>query len=84
MALGTLVVCPVHKGDHSIHLPDHNCFRPAYTIPDLVRAAESALALPADKAQQMRANARQTAEKHNLLRERQAFLDVLHNIDQLW
>ena len=44
----------------------------------------SALALPPDRAQQIRANARQTAETHSLLREQQAFLDVLHNIDQLW
>lgn len=84
MALGTLVVCPVHEGEHSIYLPGHNCFRPNYTVAELAQAAESALALSPDQAQQMRANARQTAETHSLLRERQAFLDVLHNIDQLW
>jgi hypothetical protein len=40
--------------------------------------------LPPDRAKQILANARQTAEAHSLLRERQAFLDVLHNVDQLW
>ena len=84
MAMGTLVVCPVHAGERSIYLPGHNCFRPNYTIEELVQATESALALPLDRAKQIRANARQTAETHSLLRERQAFLDVLHNVDQLW
>jgi glycosyltransferase involved in cell wall biosynthesis len=84
MALGTLVVCPDCVGNRSFCLPGHNCFRPNYTAEELVQAAESALALLPDQAQQIRANARQTAETHSLLRERQAFLDVLHNIDQLW
>lgn len=84
MALGTLVVCPAHAGDHSIYHHGHNCFRPDYTLEELVQATESALALTPDQARQIRANARQTAEKHGLLRERRAFLDVLHNVDQLW
>jgi glycosyltransferase involved in cell wall biosynthesis len=84
MAMGTLVVCPVHAGEHSIYLPGRNCFRPGYTIGNLIQATESALALPPDQARQISANARQTAEAHSLLRERRAFFDVLHNIDQLW
>jgi glycosyltransferase involved in cell wall biosynthesis len=84
MALGTLVVCPDCIGNRSFCLPGHNSFRPKYAFEEVVRAAESALALPPDQAQQIRANARQTAEAHSLFRERQAFLDVLHNIDQLW
>ena len=84
MALGTLVVCPDCVGNRSFCLPGYNAFRPSYTSEDLVRAAESALALAPDQAQQVRANARQTADTHSLLRERRAFLDVLHNIDQLW
>jgi hypothetical protein len=84
MALGTLVVCPDCVGNRSFCLPDHNAFRPDYTFAEIVRAAESALALPPDQAQRIRTNARRTAESHSLVRERQAFLEVLHNIDQLW
>ncbi len=84
MALGTLVVCPDCVGNRSFCLPDHNAFRPDYTFAEIVRAVESALALPPSQAQQIVANARQTAETHSLLRARQAILDVLHNIDQLW
>lgn len=84
MALGTLVVCPDCVGNRSFCLPGHNAFRPDYAFEELVRAAESALALAPDRTRQIRANARRTVEMHSLLRERRAFLDVLHNIDQLW
>jgi glycosyltransferase involved in cell wall biosynthesis len=84
MALGTLVVCPDCVGNRSFCLPGHNAFRPNYTLEGLVRAAETALALPSDQAEQIQANTRRTVDMHSLLRERQAFLDVLQNIDQLW
>jgi hypothetical protein len=84
MALGTLVVCPDCVGNRSFCLPGHNAFRPNYTLEELVLAAESSLSLSPDQAQQIRANARRTVETHSLLRERQAFLDMLQNIDQLW
>jgi glycosyltransferase involved in cell wall biosynthesis len=84
MALGTLVVCPDCVGNRSFCLPGHNSFRPDYKVAELARATESALALTPDQAKQMRANARQTAERHDLLRERRAFLDVLHDVYRLW
>jgi hypothetical protein len=84
MALGTLVVCPDCIGNRSFCLPGHNAFRPEYTVDDIVRDAESALALSPDEARQLRDNAIQTAAEHTLSREREAFLGVLHNIDELW
>ncbi len=84
MALGTLVVCPDCVGNRSFCLPGHNAFRPGYAVEEVVQAAEAALALKPDQVHRIRANARQTAEMHSLLRERRAFLDVLHDIDRLW
>jgi glycosyltransferase involved in cell wall biosynthesis len=84
MALGTLVVCPDCIGNRSFCLPGHNAFRPDYNIDDIVRDAEAALALPPYEARQLRENAAKTAGEHTLSQEREAFLDVLHNIDQLW
>jgi hypothetical protein len=84
MALGTIVVCPDCIGNRSYCLPGHNAFRPNYTIDDIVRDVEAALALSSDEARQLLENARQTAAEHSLGRERQAFLDVLHTIDELW
>jgi hypothetical protein len=84
MALGTIVVCPDCIGNRSYCLPGFNAFRPNYTIDDVVRDVEAALALPIDQARQVLENARQTAAEHSLERERLTFLDVLHNIDELW
>ncbi|MDP9365636.1 MAG: glycosyltransferase [Chloroflexota bacterium] len=84
MALGTIVVCPDCVGNRSFCLPGHNAFRPDYALEEVVGAAESALTLPTERAEELRANARQTAEAHSLHRERKAFLDVLDDVDRLW
>ncbi len=84
MAMGTLIVCPEHHGDHSVYVDGENCFRPAYAIPDLAAAAESALALDPSKVESMRANARRAAEAHGLGVERRAFHEILHNLGDLW
>ena len=84
MALGTLVVCPDCIGNRSFCLPGHNAYRPNYTVDDVVRDTEAALALPPDRAEQLRETARRTADEHSLSREREAFWDVLQNVDQLW
>jgi glycosyltransferase involved in cell wall biosynthesis len=84
MALGTIVVCPDCIGNRSFCLPGQNAFRPEYTLESIVRDAEAALALPPDEARRLRENAFQTTKAHTLAREREAFLDVLHTIDDLW
>ncbi len=84
MALGTIVVCPDCVGNRSFCLPGHNAFRPDYVIDDIVRDVEAALALPPDRALELQENGRRTADAHTLGREREAFLNVLHNIDEVW
>jgi len=84
MALGTLVVCPDCVGNRSFCLPGENAFRPGYTIGEITAAAEEALALSEPQAERMRDRASATAAAHSLERERCAFLEVLHNIDDLW
>lgn len=84
MAMGTLVICPEHHGERAVYRHGQNCLRPAYTGSDLAAAAEAALALDPSQAQAMRASARQTAESHSLEDERQAFHEILHNVDELW
>ncbi|MDP9365629.1 MAG: glycosyltransferase family 1 protein [Chloroflexota bacterium] len=84
LAAGTIVVCPDCIGNRSFCLPGHNAFRPSFALDDLVGAAEAALALPPERAKQMRANALETAGRYSLRRERESFHDVLANIDRLW
>ncbi len=84
MAVGTLVVCPDCVGNRSFCLPGQNSFRPGYALDELVDDAEAALALPLDQVERLRANARNTAEAQSLIREREAFLGVLRDLDRLW
>ena len=83
MALGTVVVCPTVFGNRSFCLPEVNCFRPPYEEDALVAAAEAALGdLP--NLDRMLSNGLQTAREHDLSRERQAFLEILGQVNDLW
>ncbi len=84
MAVGALVICPDVVGNRSFCLPGQNAFRPRYAVEELVRETESALALPPAAACQLLEHGRRTAAAHDLQGERRAFLDLLHNVDQLW
>jgi glycosyltransferase involved in cell wall biosynthesis len=84
MALGTLVVCPDCVGNRSFCLPGENAFRPGYTVDEIIASTEEALSLSAPQVARMCDRASATAATHSLERERGAFLDVLHAIDDLW
>jgi glycosyltransferase involved in cell wall biosynthesis len=84
MALGTLVVCPDCIGNRSFCLPALNAFRPAYQFDDLLAATRSALALSDAEAAEIKQNATETARRHSLEAEREAFGRVLADLDALW
>jgi hypothetical protein len=84
MALGTIVVCPDCVGNRSFCLPGVNALRPAYTIDDLARDTEIALRLTAEEAEGLIAHARETAGRHTLASEREAFGRVLADLETLW
>ncbi len=84
MGVDTLVVCPDCIGNRTFCIPGYNSFRPPFVVEELVEATEAALALPQEQARRMRANALATVERYSLRRERQAFHDVLRNVDRLW
>jgi hypothetical protein len=83
MALGTLVVCPDVPGVEYC-ANGLNCLRPAYNIEALAAAVTAAHSLPRQDADAMRETAHETAILHSLESEREAFHDVLRDIDQLW
>jgi glycosyltransferase involved in cell wall biosynthesis len=84
MALDTLVVCPDCVGNRSFCLPDHNCFRPELSTAALRTAAEAARRLAPSEVSTYLANARETFARHDLMRERKDFLEILGQVDQLW
>jgi glycosyltransferase involved in cell wall biosynthesis len=83
MALGTLVVSADCVGNRSFCLPGVNCLRPAFTEESVVCAAETALALEPAQAAQLTGQGLATATAHSLEAERQAFIQVLQDVDTL-
>ena len=84
MALETIVVCPDCVGNRSFCLPGVNAFRPTFALDDLVQATEAALALSAAEAARLTQSARETARRHSPQAERDAFVQVLRDLDAIW
>jgi glycosyltransferase involved in cell wall biosynthesis len=83
MAAGTLVVCPDCIGNRSFCLPGENCFRPDYDQDAIVAAAEEALGDEA-RSEILRTRALEAVRAHDMPGERQAFLDILDRVNELW
>jgi len=83
MALGTLVVCPRVPGTEYCQ-DAYNCLYPEYTLESLRSAAEAALALSESQRRRMLEHANEAVMRHDLRRERESFLEILRNVDQLW
>lgn len=81
MALGTLVICPDCVGNRSFCYHTDNCLRPDYTLEGILCAIDSALKLDDSRKNQMIANAYAIANKHSIIKERDAFLKILENIE---
>ena len=84
MAMRRIVVCPDCVSNRVYSRPERNCFQPGYSAEAIAGAVESALDLSKEEAKQMRDKAAATAAAYTLEREREAFLDVLSNLDSLW
>lgn len=84
MALETLVVCPDCVGNRSFCIPGETAFRPDYDFDQLIAATEAALTLPAAEANRMLEQGRAMARRHSLPAEREAFHQVLADLDELW
>lgn len=84
MGLGTYVICPDCIGNRDFCLPNYNCFRPDYTKEAIIDAVQQALQLPENQLKTLLTNAQETFTQHSLESERQKFLAILDNIDQIW
>jgi hypothetical protein len=80
MALETVVVCPDCVGNRGFCVPDENCFRPDYSSESIVEAARAALLLPPAERQRLLLGGRQAVLRHDLMKERQAFLEILEDV----
>lgn len=83
MALGALVICPDCIGNRG-YMNGRNALFPPYDLPALIAATETALTMPEAARAAMLQEARETVARHQPEVEREAFGDVLRNLDQLW
>lgn len=84
MAAGTLVICPDCVGNRSFCLDNWNCWRPEYKLANIFQAVEQALIADPSQRQEIHSHAQLTVAKHDLIAERQAFLEILAKASQLW
>jgi hypothetical protein len=77
-------MCPDCMGNRSYSLPGRNCLQPAYTMDALAQATLAILSLPFERREAMLAEGKRAAERHDLLTERRAFLNILETTEDLW
>lgn len=78
MALGSLVIVPTAVGNDYC-IDGFNCIVPKYNIHGILEAIKSAIGLSPSKSGEIIGNAKNTALKHNLQREQNAFKEILKN-----
>lgn len=84
MASGCLVICPDCIGNRGFCIDRETCFVPSYTLNSLVDAVKTACNMDAALKNKMLAMSTAKAANHTLDKEREAFLKILNNIDELW
>lgn len=84
MALEAIVICPDCIGNRSFCIDKYNSFMPSYDQDSLWSALQTALLLSKEEQKVMLENAINTARAHELQHEFRQFLDIMHNIKNLW
>lgn len=84
MAMRRITVSPDCVANRAYCVPGKNGFLPEYTADAIVTAAESALNLSKQESLAIAEQAERTAFNYRMERERDAFLDVLSRVDELW
>jgi len=84
MSLGILVVCPDSVGNRSFCLDGVTCLMPGYSVEQIVQATIQATTMTEMEANGIKSEGLKMVEKHGILEERRAFLDILDNLEQIW
>lgn len=84
MALGTVVICPDVGGNRDYCHAYENCLMPVYQIDSVFHSVIQALTLVQYQREAVLMNAQLTVQNHRLEKEQSSFLDILHNLDNIW
>lgn len=84
MACGSLVIVPhaVGNKDHCRH--EENCLVPEFDFKSIMQMTLRALKMPKVEKSALIHAGFETAKAHDIQNERQAFLSLLHQVDELW
>ncbi len=84
MAMNKLVVCPYAVGNTDFCIPNVTCLQPEYTERSLFEAALKALRMnPVEKEQMIKAG-RSISANHEIQKEKESLLKLLHQADEIW
>jgi len=83
-AAGCLPVCPIHDGATSQWKDGVNGFFPSYTAKDLFQSVQAGLRLSAENAIHMKFQAQALCKDRTLLREKEQFLEIVKNVQELY
>ena len=92
MKLARITIVPDCVGNRGFcfGIEDHpttgNCCAPEYAVDAIVSSCTDAEKLlhSKDRLEQIRHNALATVAQHSLQKERQAFLEILNSVEELW
>jgi hypothetical protein len=84
MRLQKLVVCPYAVGNIDFCIPDVTCIQPKYTENDIYKSIIRAIKMPTLQRKEMVKKALQISENHNIKKEKESLLKLLHNADEIW
>jgi hypothetical protein len=84
MRLNKLVICPYAVGNIDFCIPDKTCLQPKYTESAIYNSILKALEMPKHLKDEMIKNAKIISENHNIDKERESLLNLLHNADEIW
>lgn len=84
MASETLVICPDCVGNRSHNFDGVNCLMPEYSLDSMKTSIVRALEMTQTERDTITQSALHTARKHTIEAERDAFLEILHQVEELW
>ncbi|MEQ8705797.1 MAG: hypothetical protein RIC19_17855 [Phaeodactylibacter sp.] len=84
MYLEKLVICPYAVGNIDFCIPEKTCIQPEYTEDAIFAAILRTLYLSDNERRHFIQQAKATTANHDIRKEKQAMLNLLHQADTLW
>lgn len=84
MALKKLVICPNVIGNSDFCIPNITCLQPEYNIDAILKYIEQSILMKDVERRRIINNGYQKSLEHDIIYERNSYLNILNNIDSIW